>query len=198
MVTSPRSSTRTRSNRVAPRACATPPSTWPRHCSGFITRPASAPWTLRRIRISPLSGSTASRNHCELNATERGEPPQCPSPVSVTPCAAAAANTSLSGTGRPSHSTASAPSVIRLRGVRAYSAVKLRMRSASALAAFITALPATTVPAEPKAPVSWRTTSVSDCRTVIRSTVVPSAPAVICLCTVVVPLPNSAVPTAMS
>lgn len=56
----------------------------------------------------------------------------------------------------------------------------------------------TTVPVDPKAPVSCFTTSVSDWRTVIRSTVVPSSPAAICRWTVVVPLPNSAVPTARS
>ncbi len=31
------------------------------------------------MRISPVSGSTGTLNHCALKATERGVPPKCPS-----------------------------------------------------------------------------------------------------------------------
>ena len=74
-------------------------------------------------------------------------------------------------------------------------AAKARIRTASSSAAASVALPATTVPAEPNAPESWSTRSVSDCRTAIRAAVVDSAVAASWACTVVVPLPNSAVPT---
>ena len=94
--------------------------------------------------------------------------------------------------------TESASSRQSASGFPVCSAAKSSSASASPSAARSTAFPATTVPVEPKAPVSWRTTSVSDWRTVIRSAGVPSAPEAICLCTVVVPLPNSAVPTARS
>ena len=47
--------------------CATPPSTCPRHCAGFITKPASAACTDCRIRTSPVSGSTATRTAWTLN-----------------------------------------------------------------------------------------------------------------------------------
>ena len=43
--------------------------------------------------------------------------------------------------------------------------------------------------------MSWPTASVSDCRTTTRSGSVPSTAAASWVCTVVVPLPNSAVPT---
>ena len=49
------------------------------------------------------------------------------------------------------------------------------MSFSSLCAAASSALPATTTPAEPKAPVSYRATSVSDWRMTIRSTVVLSA-----------------------
>ena len=147
-MTSPRSSTRTVSKSVAPSACATPPSTWPRHCIGFITLPASAAWTLRRMRISPVSGSTARRNHWALKATERGEPPQWPSaatrpsrPAPRPPRTAPSASTT-----RPAQSTASAPSTHRWRATPVCRAAKVRSRSASEPAASRTALPATTVP----------------------------------------------------
>ena len=69
-------------------------------------------------------------------------------------------------------------------------------RRAAPRAASCVARPATTVPVEPKAPVSWPPWSVSDCAQ--RDAVdggAPSALAAIWRCTVVVPLPNSAVPT---
>ena len=71
-------------------------------------------------------------------------------------------------------------------------------RSRSAAAARSVARPATMVPVLPKAPVSWPTSAVSDCRTRIAAGPVPSTAAAICACTVAVPLPNSAVPTASS
>ena len=74
-------------------------------------------------------------------------------------------------------------------------AANARIRTASSSAAASVALPATTVPAEPKAPVSCCTRSVSDCRTVTRPAVVDRAVAASWAWTVVVPLPNSAVPT---
>lgn len=110
----------------------------------------------------------------------------------------AASYSSLRVRTRPAQSKASACSLHRCRATPVCRAAKVWRRSEREPAASITALAATTVPAEPNAPVSCRTTSVSDWRTAIRSTVVFSAPAVICLWTVVVPLPNSAVPTAMS
>ncbi len=45
----------------------------------LITLPASAACARRRMRISPVSGSTGTLNHCALKATERGVPPKCPS-----------------------------------------------------------------------------------------------------------------------
>ncbi len=84
-----------------------PPSTWPRHCIGFMTLPASAACTLRRIRISPVPGSTATLNHWALKATERGVPPKCPSAVTSTPTARAAAYRSLRVRRPPGCSTAS-------------------------------------------------------------------------------------------
>ncbi len=76
----------------------------------------------------------------------------------------------------------------------ANAAISSRRRSAARLVAS----PATTVPVLPNAPVSWPTWSVSDCRMRTRAAVVPSAVAAIWAWTVVVPLPNSAVPTTSS
>lgn len=157
-----------------PECLATPPSAWPRHCMGLMTLPASAACTLRRMRISPVPGSTATRNHWALKATERGEPPQWPSAASssAVPLACAASYSSFRGTARPAQSKASAPSTHRCRATPVWRAARVFSRSARDVAARRTALPATTVPAEPKAPVSWRTTSVSDCRMRMRSSVV--------------------------
>jgi hypothetical protein len=71
----------------------------------------------------------------------------------------------------------------------------VRTRSRMASAARCTALPATTVPAEPNAPVSYPAPSVSDERMRTRSGAMARTSATIWLCTVVVPFPNSAVPT---
>ena len=51
------------------------------------------------------------------------------------------------------------------------------------------------VPAEANAPVSYSAPSVSEFVSSIRSGVVPSTVQAIWVCTVVVPLPNSLVPT---
>ena len=56
-------------------------------------------------------------------------------------------------------------------------------------------MPATTVPADPNAPVSYSVASVSDWRMRIRLDSTPSSSTTIWVCTVEVPLPNSAVPT---
>ena len=45
---------------AAPSACATPPSTWPRHCSGLITVPASAACTL--LQDPDLAGRRVHRD----------------------------------------------------------------------------------------------------------------------------------------
>ena len=195
MVTRPASSTLTSSYSAAPSACAMPPSICPRHCLGLTTTPASAAWTLCRIRSSPVPVFTATRKPWTLNATERGVPPQRPSPESSTPAAAAASYSSASGTRVPSQMTASSSSTHPAAWTCRMPAAKARIRTASSSAAARVAFPATTVPAEPKAPESWSTRSVSDCRTVIRPAVVDRAVAASWACTVVVPLPNSAVPT---
>ena len=72
MVTAPSSSSRTSSYSAAPSAWATPPSTWPRHCSGSSPCRRRRPARDCRMRTSPVSGSTATRNPWTLNATERG------------------------------------------------------------------------------------------------------------------------------
>src|SRR6478736_9635278 len=99
-----------------------------------------------------------------------------------------------SGPGR-STVTPSGPSPAVVGGAPRSAAAVCTMVAAKSCAASSSARPATTVPVEPKAPESCPTTSVSDCLILIRSTDVPSAVAAICECTVVVPLPNSAVPT---
>lgn len=48
-----------RARRGWRRAPGPPRPPWPRHCIGFITLPASAACTQRRMRISPVPGATA-------------------------------------------------------------------------------------------------------------------------------------------
>ncbi len=59
------------------------------------------------MRISPVPGSTARRNHCALKATERGVPPKCPSAAQVTPAALAASYSSFKARRQPSSAAAS-------------------------------------------------------------------------------------------
>ena len=69
-------------------------------------------------------------------------------------------------------------------------------RAARARAARSVAIPATTMPVDPYAPVSCSTSSVSADTSSMSSARQPSALAASWRCTVAVPLPNSAVPTA--
>ncbi len=228
MVTFPASSTITSSCSAAPRACAAPPCTWPRHCRGLTTKPASAACTLCRIRSSPVRRCTATRTPWTLKATERGEPSQCASasrgessvllaarssqvtrvPVGLwrRPAASPAQSPARSPPGsRPPPGTCSPagarpPAAALSSAVATPASADARWASSpnSVCAAWSVALPATTVPAEPYAPVSWPTSDVSDWRIVSRSGAQPSAAAASWTCTVVVPLPNSAVPTRTS
>ena len=96
VITRPEESSRTSSNSAAPSACATPPSTWPRSCTGLSTVPASTAWTDCSTRISPVSAQTATRNPWTVNDTDRDRPSQYPSasssfPSSASPLAARAA-----------------------------------------------------------------------------------------------------------
>ena len=159
VVTRPAASSRTSSNRAAPSACATPPSTWPRSCTGLITVPASTACTDCRILISPVRTSTATRKPCTANDTDRERPSQYPS---------ASRGLSVSGLAA--------------------------IASSSARAARSVAVPATTVPVDPNAPVSCPDLSVSDATTSMSPGSQPSTLAAIWRCTVVVPLPNSLVP----
>jgi hypothetical protein len=165
VVTRPPPLTRTSSNKAAPSACATPPSTWPRSCTGLMTVPASTACTDCRIRISPVSTLTATRNPCTQEVADRARPSQYPSASSGLP----AWSSSLSS--------------------------RAAISSASARAARRVAVPATTVPVDPYAPLSCPLESVSDERTSTCPGEQPSAAAASCRCTVVVPFPNSAVPT---
>ena len=88
------------------------------------------------------------------------------------------------------------PSLVPSASIGFPSAAEPATSPASASAARNVAIPATTVPVDPYAPVSCSTSSVSADTISMSSTPQPSAPAASCRCTVVVPLPNSAVPTA--
>ena len=50
-----------------------------------MTVPASAACTLRRMRISPVAGWTATRKPCTLNDTDRGVPSLAASAASSAP-----------------------------------------------------------------------------------------------------------------
>ncbi|CAH0267262.1 hypothetical protein SRABI128_03298 [Microbacterium sp. Bi128] len=192
------SSSITSSYSAPPRACAAPPSICPRHCAGLITTPASAVWIDCSTFTVPVSGSTATRTACTLNASERKSPNSAPS--AVRPCSsrseAGAASTIRS------HETSSSPArtpdattSAEAASAPVSSAAMSIMRRRSTVHAACSALPATVVPAEAKAPVSWRTASVSAAQSSRRSGEASSTVAAICRCTVEVPLPNSAVPT---
>ncbi|SHW52337.1 Uncharacterised protein [Mycobacteroides abscessus subsp. abscessus] len=132
-------------------ACATPPSTWPRHCWGLTTTPASAVCTDCRMRTVPVCGRTATRNAWTLKATERGVPSWCPTALNGSGAEAAISV-------RPSRSaparTPSGSSTQRDCGTASFVAAKRMIWSRNSSAARYTAKPATVVPAEPNAPVS--------------------------------------------
>ena len=155
MVTRPSASRSTCSARVAPSAWATPPSTWPRHCSGFMTVPASAVCTLRRIRISPVPRVDGDP---EPLGVERDRP-------------RAAAPVALGASRPPPRRAISLQRRARRAGRRPAPAPRIAARRSRAGVQHRPARP-TTTPVDANAPVSWRTTSVSDWRTVIRSGVV--------------------------
>ena len=128
---------------------ATPPSTWPRHCIGLMTRPASAACTLRRTLIAPVFLFTATRNAWTLKATERGVPVAVPSATRRRPCARAAAASSVSGKSLPGRVTAPSISDHAGRSPPAYSAAKSRIFPRRASQASCVARPATIVPVLP-------------------------------------------------
>ncbi|OUD85137.1 hypothetical protein BC477_12050 [Clavibacter michiganensis subsp. michiganensis] len=126
---------------AVPIACAVPPSTWPRSCAGLSTVPASTACTERRMRTSPVAGSTATRNACTLNARERRAPSSCAAadrPSGPT--------SSAIGTATPPSTSASGVSANASAAIPVRAAAASRSRSASAVAARCTAFPATTVP----------------------------------------------------
>ena len=176
---------------------ATPPSICPRHCSGFMTKPASADCTDCRMRTVPVSGSTATRTACTLNASERWSP--CSLPSAIEPSARAPLGRGGIATisAKPiSRSPTRTPSRLERAGRAADAAGDRRARGRAGRGhAACSALPATVMPAEANAPVSYRTASVSEPRSSMRSASVARTVATIWVCTVVVPLPNSAVPT---
>ena len=194
MVTVPSPSRIISSYSAVPIACATPPSTWPRHCSGFITKPASAACTDCRIRTSPVAVSTATRKPCTLNASERGAPSW--RPVGGQRAAGLDQVGERRAACRPRVQTVAsgAPAVARDRRPgrprRARSSRQQRGRGrVHGLARRRPCPPSRTRRCRSAA------ASVSDCRTRTRAASVPSALATSWVCTVVVPLPNSAVPT---
>ena len=127
---------------AAPRACATPPSTCPRHCTGLMTVPASAACTLCRMRISPVAGAHRDPEALHVERHRSGPGRRCaPRP--------------------PAASRRSPPAAA--------------IASASARAARSVAIPATTMPVEPYAPVSCSTSSVSADTSSISSTVAARA-----------------------
>ena len=197
--TRPSSSITISSYSAAPSDCATPPSIWPRHCIGLATRPASAACTLFRMWISPLTlvHRDAKALHVERDRARRAVGGAVA--LRTTPAMSRRWRSSASAIDCRRRSTASSPSVQSARGTLLCSAAKSSSSSRSASAARLRraagderagrAIGAGVVAA--MRGVGLRQADAID-------GVVPSAVAAICRCTVLVPLPNSAVPTVRS
>ncbi len=153
----------------------------------------------------PVSVSTATRKACTSNAMERISPPpflaggdgartvRMQHPVTVVDRV-----DQVSEPDQPIVGKGAVRMHLDVGGIDTGESARsppTRM-SRSARQAPYTAFPATVVPAEANAPVSCGTASVSPpCHNETRPGSVDSAVATICVWTVVVPLPNSQVPT---